>query len=153
MKRILVAGVGNVFFGDDAFGVEVSRRLMDRPLPEGVRVADFGIRSLDLTYALLDGWDAAVLIDAARRGGPPGTLYLIEPRVDSASPAVEAHSLDPANVLALARSFGATVPCLRVVACEPADAELEWVLSPEVEAAIDPAVRMVEALVLELAHA
>ena len=70
--RILVAGIGNIFLGDDAFGVEVVRCLAARSLPEGVRVADFGIRGLDLTYALLEGWDAAILVDAARRGNRPG---------------------------------------------------------------------------------
>lgn len=72
--RVLVAGIGNIFLGDDAFGVEVTRRLLTRPWPDGVRVVDFGIRGLDLTYALLDGADAVVLIDAVRRGGPPGTV-------------------------------------------------------------------------------
>src|SRR2546428_8240900 len=83
--RLLVAGVGNIFLGDDAFGVEVAQRLLRRPQPEGVRVVDFGIRGLDLTYALLDGCDVAVLIDAVPRGQPPGTLYVIEP--DPVAPA------------------------------------------------------------------
>src|SRR5947209_3209759 len=73
------AGVGNIFLGDDAFGVEVAQRLARRPLPAGVRVVDFGIRGLDLTYALLDPYDAVVLVDAAPRGNAPGTLYVLEP--------------------------------------------------------------------------
>ena len=77
--RILIAGIGNIFLGDDAFGVEVARRLVRRRLPDGVRVVDFGIRGLDLTYALLDGYEAVILVDAAPRGGPPGTLYVLEP--------------------------------------------------------------------------
>ena len=76
---ILVAGIGNIFFGDDAFGSEVARRLADRQVPENVHVKDFGIRGLDLVYALLDGYDGVILIDATPRGGPPGTLYTIEP--------------------------------------------------------------------------
>src|ERR1700676_3752545 len=78
---ILVAGIGNIFLGDDAFGVEVVRRLVQRPLPEGVRVVDFGIRGLDLTYALLDKYAAVIFVDAAPRGGTPGTLYVIEPEL------------------------------------------------------------------------
>src|SRR5690348_18485873 len=78
-RRILIAGIGNIFLGDDAFGVEVAQRLARRPLPEGVRVVDFGIRGLDLAYALLDGYEAVILVDAAPRGGPPGTLYVLEP--------------------------------------------------------------------------
>jgi hydrogenase maturation protease len=73
--RILIAGIGNIFFGDDAFGVEVAHRLVGRPQPEGVRVADFGIRGFDLAYALLEDYDLAILVDATPRGGPPGTLY------------------------------------------------------------------------------
>jgi hydrogenase maturation protease len=152
MKRILVAGVGNVFLGDDGFGVEVSRRLAKRALPEGVRVVDFGIRGLDLTYALLDGWDAAILVDAAPRGGEPGTLYVIEPKPDpQAVAAVEPHAMDPAKVLSLVREMGGTPPVMRVVACEPAAAgEFEMGLSHAVEAAVDPAVALVEELVQEL---
>src|SRR3954452_5244184 len=85
--RVLVAGLGNIFLGDDAFGVEVVQRLARRPQPDGVRLVDFGIRGLDLTYALLDSCDAVVLVDATPRGGLPGTLYVIEPQVEgSASP-------------------------------------------------------------------
>src|SRR5262245_26607892 len=123
--RILIAGVGNIFLGDDAFGVEVARRLMRRPLPEGVRVADFGIRGLDLTYALLDGYEAVILVDAAPRGAPPGTLYVLEPELDGADgpeghgPVVEMHNLDPQKVLRLTRVLGGAVERVLLVGCEP----------------------------------
>ncbi|HMF16031.1 MAG TPA: hydrogenase maturation protease, partial [Gemmataceae bacterium] len=78
-RRILIAGIGNIFFGDDAFGVEVVRCLTKRKMPPGVRVIDFGIRGIDLVYALSEGWDLMILVDAVRRGGKPGTVYLIEP--------------------------------------------------------------------------
>src|SRR5271165_3610783 len=106
--RILIGGIGNIFFGDDAFGVEVARRLSGRPLPEGVRVVDFGIRGLDLAYALLDPYDAVILVDAVPRGGQPGTLYVLEPEldaVDAPPPMVEPHALDPWKVLHLAQSL------------------------------------------------
>src|SRR4029077_20136764 len=77
--RILIACVGNIFLGDDGFGVEVARRLAGRPLPEGVVLKDFGIRGFDLTYALLDGYDLTILVDACPRGAAPGTLHLIDP--------------------------------------------------------------------------
>ena len=155
MKRILVAGVGNVFLGDDGFGVEVSRRLAGRRLPDGVRVVDFGIRGLDLTYALLEGWDAAILVDAAPRGGQPGTLYVLEPQLDPNAPAaIEPHAMDPVKVLALVREMGGTPPVMRVVACEPAEAgEFEMGLSPAVKAAVDPAVALVEELARQLGAA
>src|SRR6478672_10064780 len=101
---ILVAGIGNIFFGDDAFGVEVARRLGQQPLPESVRVVDFGIRGLDLTYALLDPYEAAILVDAAPRGGIVGTVYILEPELNQTSmpgSALELHSMDPVKVLRL----------------------------------------------------
>ncbi|CAL9326214.1 MULTISPECIES: hydrogenase maturation protease [Streptomyces] len=101
--RLLVAGVGNIFLADDAFGPEVIRALDHRPLPPGVRVRDFGIRGMDLAYELLDGYDTAVLVDAAVRGHAPGTLSLIEPEPPGGSAAAappEAHGMDTAKVLA-----------------------------------------------------
>jgi hydrogenase maturation protease len=153
--RVLVAGIGNVFFGDDGFGVEVARRLLERPQPEGVVVRDFGIRGRDLAYALLDGYDAAVLVDAAPRGGRPGTLYVIEPQIGVAGGGLaDSHSLHPDNALALASAMGGPLPVLRVVGCEPSagpDAEgMVMELSAPVAAAVAEAVAIVESLVAEL---
>jgi hydrogenase maturation protease len=153
MKRILVAGIGNVFFGDDGFGVEVSTRLQQRALPDGVRVIDFGIRGLHLAYTLLEGYDAAILVDASRRGGAPGTLYVLDPGEATAAPSVEAHGMEPDKVLSLVRALGGTPPLLRVVACEPtaiSEDDFEMGLSPAVAAAVDPACELVEQLVAEL---
>ncbi|PHQ52312.1 hypothetical protein BLA24_08265 [Streptomyces cinnamoneus] len=107
--RVLIAGIGNVFLADDAFGPEVVAALRRRPVAAGVHVADFGIRGMDLAHRLLDGYDVAVFVDAAPRGGAPGTLYLIEPApVDAAAPAPpDAHGMDPVRVLALAHRLSA----------------------------------------------
>ena len=158
--RVLIAGVGNIFLGDDAFGVEVVRRLTQRPMPIGVRVVDFGIRGIDLTYALLDGYEAVVMVDAAPRGGPPGTLYVIEPVLDKdAEPAtmdltIQAHSLDPAKVLRLAAAMGSPTRRVVLVGCEPAPAdeweEMQLEMSPAVRVAIDEAVSLVESLAARL---
>jgi len=153
--RILVAGIGNVFFGDDGFGVEVARRLGARPLPDGVDVADFGIRGIDLAYALLDGYAAAILVDATPRGGAPGTLYVLDPEVDAleTAPLPDTHALGPAAILGLVRALCDGLPTLRIVGCEPvgADAdELTMALSGPVAAAVDEAVALVEGLVDEL---
>ena len=159
--RVLVAGVGNIFLGDDAFGVEVVRELAARPQPDGVRVVDFGIRGLDLTYALLDGYEAAVLVDAAPRGGTPGTLYTLQvdvpPPADPAADglAVGGHNLDPIRVLRLAAALGEPVRRLFLVGCEPgplpaAVEELAAGLSLPVRAAVGPAVGLVEAMVGQL---
>jgi hydrogenase maturation protease len=149
--RVLVAGVGNVFFGDDGFGVELSRRLSARPLPDGVQVKDFGIRGMDLTYALLEGWDAAILVDALERGGTPGTLYVLDPEQAAGGPVLDPHGMHPARVLSMAREMGPLPPILRVVGCEPAAAdEMEMGLSPAVELAVDPACGLVEQLLREL---
>jgi hydrogenase maturation protease len=153
--KVLVAGIGNIFFGDDAFGSEVARRLEGQPWPLGVRVIDFGIRGLDLVYALCDGYDLTVLIDATPRGGTPGTLYLIEPDLpelaDPASPEamLDAHSLDPLQVLRAARSQGATLKGIVLVGCEPADLgeEGRLGLSEPVAAAVDEAAGVVTSLV------
>ena len=124
MKRILVAGIGNIFFGDDAFGCEVASQLRRKPLPEGVRVIDFGIRSYDLAYAIMDGYDATILVDATPQGSAPGTIYLIEPDLkkldELPDEAVNAHSMNPVRVLQLVRSLGGKPGWLRVVGCEPA---------------------------------
>jgi hydrogenase maturation protease len=150
---VLVAGIGNIFLGDDGFGVEVARRLAQRPVPDGVRVIDFGIRGLDLTYALLDGYEAVILVDAVPRGGEPGTLYVIEP--DPAGPepdglSVEPHNLDPARVLRLVTAMGGRLNRLLVVGCEPGVPgdveEMSAGLSDPVRAAVDEAVPLVESL-------
>lgn len=157
MRRILVAGIGNIFLGDDGFGVEVASRLSRRPQPEGVRVVDFGIRGLDLVYALLDPYDAVILVDVVCRGGSPGSLYLIRPEVDDEVPvSLEAHGMEPAKVLALARSLGGGSAPTYLVGCEPeaiTDPECGDVqvgLSPAATAAVDVAVEMVEELVARL---
>jgi hydrogenase maturation protease len=157
-QRILVAGIGNIFLGDDGFGVEVARRLVQRALPDGVQVVDFGIRGMDLAYALLEDYDAVILVDAAPRGEKPGSLYLIEPQLDQDGEiALDTHGMDPARVLALARALGARSTRIWLVACEPArlvegddyeDVLVE--LSAPVQAAVEEAVSMVEALVEDI---
>jgi hydrogenase maturation protease len=156
--RILVAGIGNIFLGDDAFGVEVAQRLAGRPQPEGVRVVDFGIRGFDLAYAMLDDYDATILVDATPRGGEPGTLYVIEPDLQALenSPQLElqAHSLDPVKVLGLVKMLGGEPKRLLVVGCEPAQLEAEDIgqtaLSEPVAAALDQAVELVESVIRRL---
>jgi hydrogenase maturation protease len=158
-EKILIAGVGNIFFGDDAFGVEVARRLAWRSLPEDVRVVDFGIRGLDLAYALLDDLEALILVDAVSRREPPGTLYVLEPRLDGAiapegnSAMVEMHALDLENVLRMARALGSKVDRILLVGCEPQAVDpddLQLSLSEPVQGAVDEAVRLVESLVTQI---
>ncbi len=159
--RILVAGIGNIFLGDDGFGVEVAQRLLRRPRAGGVHVVDFGIRSFDLAYALMDDYDAIVLVDAVPRGGPPGTLYTIEPDLmapDASAaedPALEPHGMNPMKVLALVKAMGGQPKRLFVVGCEPERSvpgeDIERMgLSQTVAAAADQAVAMVEALVTKI---
>jgi hydrogenase maturation protease len=157
--RILIAGIGNIFLGDDAFGVEVVRRLAGRAVPRSVRVADFGIRGYDLAYALLDQYDTTILVDACPRGDPAGTLYVIEPDLDDLGgpeeqqAAVEAHSMNPLNVLRLATSMGGPLKRVLLVGCEPATLgpeEGQMGLSEPVEAALDDAVKLVESLIARI---
>ena len=150
--RILVAGIGNIFFGDDAFGVEVAQKLLRRTWPEHVRVADYGIRGFDLTYALMDGYDAAILVDAVPRGQAPGTLYVIEPdlgALDAGEAMIETHGMHPMRVLAMVQALGGAPKRVLVLGCEPAPGgdEERMGLSEPVAAAVDEAVRMVDSLV------
>ncbi len=152
---ILVAGIGNIFNRDDAFGISVAAKLARSPLPENVRVADFGIRGFDLVMALLDGYDLTIVVDTVARGGAPGTLYTIEPDLAAIAPAEDsgcfenAHGLDPVTVLATAKSAGANLGRVVVVGCEPAvleDDTGDIGLTEPVEAAVDPAIEMIRSL-------
>jgi hydrogenase maturation protease len=157
ISSILVAGIGNIFLGDDGFGVEVAKELSGRDLPEHVKVEDFGIRGMDLVYELLEDYETVVFVDAAPRGGNPGTVYLIEPDVDPNAASVETHGMDPVKVLSFARLLGAKQPRTFVVGCEPlvlvTGDEYEDVLvelSDPVRAAVREAADMVEALVKKI---
>jgi hydrogenase maturation protease len=158
-KRILVAGIGNVFLGDDGFGVALADRLARRSLPAAVEVVDYGIRGMDLAYALHDGWDAVLLLDATPRGRAPGTLYVIEPDLgdlDSLGRGVDAHGMDPVMVLGLARALGGPLPRVLVVGCEPQsvmrgdEEDVVAAISEPVRAALDEGVRLVESLLEDL---
>jgi len=164
--RVLVACIGNIFLGDDGFGVEVAQRLITRPYPESVQVVDFGIRGMDLAYALLDEYDELVLVDAVPRGGPPGTLYLIEPDFTGMNPekgveagivALDSHSMDPVKVLSYARTLGARPIHTLLVGCEPATInagedfeEMQMGLSEPVQVAVNEAVKMIDSLIEQL---
>jgi hydrogenase maturation protease len=156
---LLVAGIGNIFQGDDAFGVAVVQRLSAMPVPENVRVLDVGIRSLDLVFALLDNPHLTVLVDVTSRGGPPGTLYTIEidhgdiPDVSEAASLVNSHGLDPVRVLSLAKSMGAELRNVLLIGCEPEILDRDDTghigLSDAVEAAVNPAVESIRRLIHE----
>ncbi len=154
--RILLAGIGNVFLGDDGFGVALVDRLARRALPPGVEAVDFGVRGMDLALAMQDGYDAVVLLDATPRGEPPGTLYVIDVAPEEGEAGVDAHGMDPVKVLGLVRAFGSVPPRTFVVGCEPQTRvrsdgeELLVALSEPVRAALDSAVKLVESLLREI---
>jgi hydrogenase maturation protease len=150
--KILIACVGNIFLGDDGFGVEVARRLGFKTLPPGVSVKDFGIRGFDLAYALMDQYDLTFLVDACAHGFMPGTVFLLEPDpIDDAPPTFEPHGMNPMNVLRMVRSLGGTPGPVLIVGCEPAELGSEndgqLGLSEPVEAAVDEAIALLESLV------
>jgi hydrogenase maturation protease len=164
-RRILIACIGNIFLGDDGFGVEVAQRLQRR-YPERVQVVDFGIRGMELAYTLLEDYATLVLVDAVPRGGQPGTLYLIEPDLKNFNAAtgavagqvaLDTHSMDPVKVLAFARTLGARPIRTLLVGCEPSPSddgedymEMSMGLSAPVQAAVDEAVTMLDSLVEKL---
>lgn len=164
MKRVLVAGIGNIFLGDDGFGCEVVRQLGTRDLPEGVDVADFGTRGMDLSYALMDGYAVAILIDTIERHDTPGTVYVIEPEIDEwqmeegasaelTEPLIVLHEMDPAKVLRLLDSLGERRPRVLLVGCQPetlGDEAGHMGLSATVTAAIPQAVSEVLTILEDL---
>jgi hydrogenase maturation protease len=145
--KILIACVGNIFLGDDGFGVEVAAALSKRNLPQGVSVKDFGIRGFDLAYALLDPWDEVIIVDALPRGEPAGTLYVLEPDAARADMELNPHGMDPVRVLNLAASLGSITAKVLVVGCEPHDFGDEFEgrmgLSTPVQAAVEEACNMI----------
>ena len=159
---ILIAGIGNIFLGDDAFGVEVAQRLANRKPPARVKVVDFGIRGFDLAYALLDGFDVTILVDACPRGGKPGTLYVIEPDLNATSQSpeagqtsVDAHSMNPMNVIRMAKSMGGELKRILLVGCEPltlGPEEGAMGLSEPVAAMVEEAANRIESLVQAIQH-
>jgi hydrogenase maturation protease len=154
--KILVAGIGNIFLGDDAFGVEVVRRMAGLNLPASVRVSDFGIRGFDLAYALQDGYETTILVDACPHGQDPGTLYVIEPDLkvldnpEDPQAAIEAHAMNPMNVLRMARAMNIELKNILLVGCEPetlGGEEGQMGLSAPVESAVDAAVKLIESVI------
>jgi len=159
--RILIACVGNIFLGDEAFGVEVARRLAEIELPDGAQAVDFGIRGLDLAYALARGHEAVIPDDAAPLGGKPGTLYVLElspedsdVQGDKNGVPLEAHQLDPVKVLRLARALGGCTSRVYLVGCEPGSIDpsedFGAELSEPVRAAAFQAVPLIVALIARL---
>ncbi|MFC9873408.1 hydrogenase maturation protease [Nocardia salmonicida] len=147
--RVLVAGIGNIFLGDDGFGPEVVRRLP--PHGETVRVVDYGIRGMHLAYDLLDPWDALVLVDAVPDRGAPGTLAVFHAAPDPAGAAqLDAHAMNPDAVFASVRALGGTLPPTVVVGCQVDSVEEGIGLSDPVGAAVDPAVEAVVAVLARL---
>ncbi|MGH8127162.1 MAG: hydrogenase maturation protease [Gammaproteobacteria bacterium] len=161
MKRVLVAGIGNIFMGDDGFGCEVAQQLSRTPLPDGVDVVDFGIRGMDLSYALMEGYDAAVLVDAMQRGAVPGTVSVVEPEIDAAQVGVvesgehliAPHAMDPVKVLRFVATLGEKRPRVLLVVCEPetlGGEEGYMGLSTAVATAVEQAVSEIRSMAEEL---
>lgn len=154
MGRVLVAGVGNIFLGDDGFGVEVVRRLSALSLPDSIEIADFGIRALDLAYSLTEQWELVILVDATARGGRPGTLYVIEADLDSTpslDPFFDGHSLHPAAALEMTKRLGLIRSRVLIVGCEPLVTQEDYgmSLSGPVNSAVEHAMSAVQRLASE----
>ena len=157
-RAVLVAGIGNMFLGDDGFGVAVARPARAARAAAGVEVVDFGIRGMDLAYALGEGWDAALLSTPCRAARPPGTLSLIEPerRAGRAGGARRARHGPGEGARARRASSAACPPRMLVVGCEPLtrmtgdEEEVVGELSEPVRAALDAAERLVATLLEDL---
>ncbi len=151
--RMLIAGVGNIFLGDDGFGVEVASRLAQAGLPDWVRVADYGISGMHLAYDLAEGFETTILVDASPRGDPPGTVYVMELDTgcnqarERSIPVLDAHGMQPDVVFGMLDLLGGDAGRVVLVGCEPASTEPGMGLSAPVAAAVDEAVRIVRGLV------
>jgi hydrogenase maturation protease len=150
MNRILIAGVGNIFLGDDGFGGEVARRLACETCSEAISVADFGIRGIHLAYQLVAGYEAAIIVDAVSRGAAPGTIYVLDPNLAGADPGSisDSHDMLLGNVFAMARTLGDKLPArVLIVGCEPADLGERIGLSEPVKRAVPGAIRAVREII------
>ena len=146
-ERVLVAGIGNVFFHDDAFGVAVAHQLSAMP-PPGVEVRDFGIRALHLAYELLSPCALLVVVDCMPRGGPPGSLYVLEPETANLSGSVaEGHAMNLPSVFAALQELGGELPRTRVVGCEPESVGPGMGLSASVARAVPRAIELIRELI------
>lgn len=144
--RYLVAGVGNIFFGDDGFGSAVASMLSGTPIPDA-KVKDFGVSGIHLAYELLEGYERALVIDLVPRGGTPGTLYVIEPGGDLPAGTPDPHGMDLTHVFAFASAIGGEIPPVTIVGCEPAALDEGIGLSPPVEHAVEGAAALVRRLI------
>ncbi|MGI8952072.1 MAG: hydrogenase maturation protease [Chitinophagaceae bacterium] len=153
-KRVIIAGVGNMFMKDDGFGGAVIKKMMGKEFPEGVEVKDFGTGGLKLAYDLMRGYDGLILLDASSRGEKPGTLYIIEPNendidadLEQGGP-IDPHGADPVTVLRFVKSIGSWPAKVLIVACEPETVdEFEIGLSDSVNASVDKAIEMVDEII------
>ncbi len=165
-QTILVAGIGNIFLGDDGFGPEVVRRLVaDGGLgapdsPDQVRIVDYGIRGTHLAYDLLDGYDTLVLVDAVPGDGPPGAVDVLQVDPDSLSATardgaagLDAHSMDPVAVLCGVTALGGELPATYVVGARPLDLKEGIGLSAPLMAAVGVAADAVRELLTGLPDA
>lgn len=151
--QTLVAGIGNIFLGDDGFGCEVVRSLVGFEIPAGVRVVDYGIRGLDLAYALLEPYQTVILIDAIRRGESAGTVYILQPATGAGQDvALDPHSMDPVRLIATARALGEITAELFIVGCEPLDFGEEFEGRMGLSAPVTEAVPEGARAVLDLVH-
>ncbi|MFG1929789.1 hydrogenase maturation protease [Mycobacterium sp. NPDC048908] len=151
-SRILVAGIGNIFLGDDGFGPEVMRHVPQRLAGSRVELVDYGIKGMHLAYDLLDGCEALVLIDAIPNRGAPGTVHVFEADHENltATAGLDAHAMDPGAVFAALNALGGTPPHTVVIGCEAANVDEGIGLSTAVAAAIPEAVRALENVLTHL---
>jgi hydrogenase maturation protease len=159
--KILVAGVGNVLRGDDAFGVEVVKLLEVRGTrSDDIHFFEAGISGISLVQELMNNYDALIIIDAVDRGGEAGTVYLLEPDIPALDEneslqfhysLVDAHYADPSKALLLAKKLNVIPAKVFIIGCQPASCdELESDLTPAVKSAVPIAVERIEALIAAL---
>lgn len=138
-KKILIACSGNIFYGDDAFGVEVARRLLDRKLPRHAKVHDFGVRGIDLAFEISEDYDLVILVDTVKVGARSGAVFVLEPEIPANSDLLT-HDLTPGKALRFARNFSARPKKMLLIGCEPVNLDFNSEMSQPVKNAVEKAV-------------
>jgi hydrogenase maturation protease len=155
MSKILVAGSGNKYRGDDGFGPHAVEALQREALAGDVEVRDVGMCGVTLATDLGD-YDLVIFIDAVQKGGEPGTIYKTEIKAEEVQ---ELHSDEEKHafiydiressledLLVYARAIGTLPPTTMVFGCEIQEITMSEKMTPPVAAAVPKVVDLVLAV-------
>lgn len=143
MPRIVVVGVGNLLLKDEGIGIHAVQALQQLELPPDVKLIDGGT-SPDL-IAYTRAGDKLIIVDAAKAGGEPGTIYRFKPEDLAAERAslASAHELGVVENLKLISLTGNEPGEIIIIGIEPREVEFGTELSPELQQKLPEIVKVV----------